>query len=106
MLDHIAPLIVGVKYFKSECKNKMPTQWLSTRSEAFAVLCLENYYQHVEDGANNRYNVWCMEAAKWTVEGILAKRNEGWKKVGIAKFDEVRNAIQVPVIVWDAKIQR
>jgi hypothetical protein len=25
ILDHIAPLIAGVKYFKSECKNKMPT---------------------------------------------------------------------------------
>lgn len=85
MLDNIAPLIVGVNHFKSECKNKMPTQWLSTSSEAFAVLCLENYYQHVEDAANNKSNV---RKPKWTAEGIRAKRNQGWKKEGIAKFDE------------------
>jgi hypothetical protein len=58
---------------------------VNSSSEAFAVLCLENYYQHVEDGANNRTNIW---KPKWTAEGIRAKRNQGWKKEGIAKFDE------------------
>jgi hypothetical protein len=85
MLDNIVPLIVGVKYFKSECKTKPPTKWLPTSSEAFAVLCLENYYNNIDDSSSNRTMV---RKPKWTSDGIRAKRNQGWKKEGIEKFDE------------------
>jgi hypothetical protein len=29
-----------------------------------------------------------MQKPKWTAEGIRAKRNQGWEKERIAKFDE------------------
>jgi hypothetical protein len=85
MLNHIVPLIVGVKYYKAECKKTLPTNWLTTSSEAFAVLCLENYYQHVVDTAGNKTTI---RKPKWTSEGVRAKRNQGWGQEGISKFDE------------------
>jgi hypothetical protein len=91
MLDNIVPLIVGVKYFKSECKTKPPTKWLTTSSEAFAVLCLENYYNNIDDMASKRMNV---RKPRWTSDGVRAKRDQGWKKEGIAKFDEYRNKVK------------
>jgi hypothetical protein len=84
LLDNIVPLIVGVKYFKSECRKVLPTKWLTTSSEAFAVLCVENYYQHVQDTASNRSII---RKPKWTSEGLRAKRNQGWKQEGIAVFE-------------------
>jgi hypothetical protein len=85
MLNHIVPLVVGVKYYKSECKKTLPTSWLTTSSEAFAILCLENYYHNVEDTVGNKVTI---RRPKWTSEGIRAKRNQGWAQEGISKFDE------------------
>jgi hypothetical protein len=53
MLDNIVSIIVGDKYFRSECKKILPTTWLPTNSKAFAVLYLENYYNHVADTAGD-----------------------------------------------------
>jgi hypothetical protein len=85
MLNHVVPLIVGVKYYKTECRKTLPTSWLTTSSEAFAVLCLENYYHHVVDTAGNKTVI---RKPKWTSEGVRAKRNQGWGQEGISKFDE------------------
>jgi hypothetical protein len=71
MLNHIVPLVVGVKYYQSECKKTLPTIWLMTHLEAFALLCLNNYYHNVEDTAGNKITIW---KPKWTSEGIHAKR--------------------------------
>jgi hypothetical protein len=85
MLNHIVPLVVGIKYYKSQCKKTLPTIWLMTSSEACVVLCLENYYHNVAEDTLGK--------PKWTSEGIRAKRNQGWDwaQEGISNFDEYCN---------------
>lgn len=85
LLDNIAPLIVGVKNYRTQCKIELPAVWLTPSSEAFALLCLENYYGSVVDTTLNRDPT---QKPKWTAEGIRAKRNQGWKKEAIDTFDD------------------
>jgi hypothetical protein len=84
MLDNIAPLIVGMKYYKEQSRLVLPTVWFTKSSEAFALLCIENYYHNVVDSASNKTQI---RKPKWTSDGIRAKRNQGWKQDGIARFD-------------------
>jgi hypothetical protein len=84
MMDNIAPLIVGMKYYKEQSRLVLPTVWFTKSSEAFALLCIENYYHHVVDSASNKTLI---RKPKWTSHGIRAKRNQGWKQDGITQYD-------------------
>jgi hypothetical protein len=57
---------------------------MTPSSEAFAVLCLENYYDNIQDIASNRSTV---RKPLWTCKGLGAKRNQGWSLEGLNKFD-------------------
>jgi hypothetical protein len=83
LLDNIAPLIVGVKYYKSQCKVELPTVWLTPSSEAFALLCLENYYGNVVDTTLNRDPT---REPKLTAEGIRAKGIKVGKRIQLIHF--------------------
>jgi hypothetical protein len=83
MLDNIAPLIVGNGKYKEECKQMVPTSWMTTSSEAFALLCLENYYGNIQDIASNKSTI---RKPLWTNKGLGAKRNQGWSKEGLKRF--------------------
>jgi hypothetical protein len=83
MLDNIAPLVVGSGKFKEESKKCLPTKWMTPSSEAFAVLCLENYYDNIQDIASGKASV---RKPLWTNKGLGAKRNQGWSREGLEKF--------------------
>jgi hypothetical protein len=83
MLDNIAPLVVGRGKFKEESKKCLPTKWMTPSSEAFAVLCLENYYDNIQDIASGKASV---RKPLWTNKGLGAKRNQGWSREGLEKF--------------------
>ncbi len=83
MLDNIAPLVVGSGEFKEESKKCLPTKWMTPSSEAFAVLCLENYYDNIQDIASCKASV---RKALWTNKGLGAKRNQGWSREGLEKL--------------------
>jgi hypothetical protein len=85
MLDNIAPLIVGSKKYKADYKRVPPTSWMTPSLEAFAVLCLENYYDNIQDIASNRSTV---RKPLWTNKGLGAKRNQGWSLEGLKKFEK------------------
>lgn len=92
MLSNIAPLIVGVKYYKSQCRAELPTVWLTSSLEAFDISCLENYYDNVVDATLNRDPT---RKPKWTLEGVRAKRNQGWKQEGITKPNEYCKKVEM-----------
>jgi hypothetical protein len=85
LLDNIAPLIVGVKYYKSQCKVELPTVWQTPSLEAFALLRLEVFYGNMVDTTLSRDPT---PKPKWTAEGIRAKRNQGGKNDAIDTFDD------------------
>lgn len=83
LLDNIVPLVVGSGKYKEESKRMLPTKWMTPSSEAFAILCLENYYDNIQDVASN-----CGTVRKplWTSKGLGARRNQGWSIDGIDHF--------------------
>jgi hypothetical protein len=85
LLDNIAPLIVGSEKYKADYKRVPPTSWMTPSSEAFAVLCLENYYDNIQDIASNQSTV---RKPLWTNKGLGAKRNQGWSLEGLTNFDK------------------
>jgi hypothetical protein len=91
LLDNIAPLIVGSGKYKEECKRVPPTSWMTPSSEAFAVLCLENYYENIQDVASNKSII---RKPLWTNKGLGAKRNQGWSKEGLERFEEYCKAVE------------
>jgi hypothetical protein len=84
LLNNFAPLVAGAETFKKQVKKVLPTVWCTASSEAFMVLCLENYYSNVQDIATNSNGV---RKPLWTSEGRGARRNQGWSQTGIEKFD-------------------
>jgi hypothetical protein len=92
MLDNIAPLIVGNVKYKEECKQVVPTSWMTPSSEAFALLCLENYYDNIQDIASNKTTI---RKPLWTNKGLGAKRNQGWSKEGLNQFATHCKAVKV-----------
>jgi hypothetical protein len=92
MLDNIAPLIVGYVKYKEECKQVVPTSWMTPSSEAFALLCLENYYGNIQDVASNKTTI---RKPLCTNKGLGAKRNQGWSKEGLNKFATLCKAVKV-----------
>jgi hypothetical protein len=91
MLDNIAPLIVGNGKYREECKQMIPTSWMTTSSEAFALLCLENYYENIQDIASNKSTI---RKPHWTNKGLGAKRNQGWSREGLTRFAEYCKAVE------------
>jgi hypothetical protein len=92
MLDNIAPLIVGNGKYKEESKQKLPTSWMTPSSEAFAVLCLENYYDNIQDVASNKSTI---SKPLWTNKGLGAKRNQGWSRDGLTRFEKYCKAVEL-----------
>ena len=52
-LNKILPCVVGRASYM-ERTNQVPTGWASNSSEAFTLLCVENYYDHITDLAKNK----------------------------------------------------
>jgi hypothetical protein len=84
-LDNIAPLVVGNGKYKEKCKLVLPTSWMMPSSEAFAVLCLENYYDNIQDIVSNNSTI---RKPLWTNRGKGSKRNQGWSREGITRFEQ------------------
>jgi hypothetical protein len=100
MLDNIAPLIVGNGKYKEESKQVLPTSWMTPSSEAFAVLCLENYYDNIQDIASNKSTI---SKPLWTNKGLGAKRNQGWSRNGLIKFAAYCKAVELNRSTEDLK---
>ena len=69
-----------------ERTNRKPTEWASNSSEAFTLLCVENYYDHIVDLAKNKPEI---RSPKWTASARGAQRNQGWNKDGINRYREI-----------------
>jgi hypothetical protein len=92
LLDNIAPLVVGSGKYKEESKRMCPTKWMTPSSEAFAILCLENYYDNIQDVASN----WgTIRKPLWTSKGLGARRNQGWNIDGMEHFEAYYLAVKV-----------
>jgi hypothetical protein len=100
MLDNIAPLIVGNGKYREECKRVLPTSWMTPSSEAFAVLCLENYYDNIQDIASNKSTI---SKPLWTNKGLGAKRNQGWSRDGLTRFAKYCKAVELNRLAEGAK---
>jgi hypothetical protein len=92
MLDNIAPLIVGSGKYKEEYRRQLPTKWMTPSSEAFAILCLENYYHNIQDQASNKSTI---RKPLWTNKGVAARRNQGWSLEGLIQFEKNCKAVQM-----------
>ena len=66
--------------------NELPTKWVTNSSEAFSLLCIENYYEHIMDLAKNKSSI---RPPSWTAGARGAMRNQGWNKTGIGRFKEL-----------------
>ena len=84
-MNNIVPCVVGKDSYK-ERVSKLPTKWVTNSSEAFSLLCIENYYEHIMDLAKNKSTI---RTPKWTAGARGAMRNQGWNITGIGRFKEI-----------------
>jgi hypothetical protein len=63
---------------------------MTPSSEAFTIMCLENYYNNIQDVADNSSEV-CKPLL--TAKELGAKRNQGWTKEGLTRFEYYCKAV-------------
>jgi hypothetical protein len=59
-------------------------------SETFALLCLENYYDNIQNIVSCKASV---RKPIWTNKGLGAKRNQGWSSEGLERFEDNCKAV-------------
>lgn len=105
LVDNIVPEIIGRDLFKKKVEQQMPSAFTSISSEAFALLCVENYYEVALKKAQlkNLLKMQAMQSkdtaqteeilqisigeAVYTGKGRGAAKYEGWDNKGIARFN-------------------
>ena len=90
-MNNIIPCVVGKENFSLRVL-KLPSTWVMVSSEAFALLCMENYHDHILDIANHVPN---KRSSKYTADGCGAKKNQGWNKEGLQRFKAL-----VHLLLW------
>jgi hypothetical protein len=83
-LDEIASVAVGGSIADQVKCVKLPSEWLSPSLEAFCLLCVENYLEHIQSKVRNDEPPI---RAKWTADGRGSKKNQGWKQEGIQQYN-------------------
>jgi hypothetical protein len=90
-LDKIGSVVLGVGLARKEKTHKLPSEWLTVGLEAFALLCLENYWDMILGQVNNRA---ATEPPKWTADGRGKKKNQGWDQDGIRRYNELVSLVK------------
>lgn len=83
-MDEFGPAIIGVDDYKKFRDEKSPDEWMTIAEESFVLVSLENYGELVEQQV--RYN---SKVKPMYTENGKAKRNQGYTKAGIDKFNEI-----------------
>jgi hypothetical protein len=98
IMNNSAPLVADAKTYKTQVKKVLANVWCTASSKAFTVLCLENYYNNLQDIATNSTNI---RKPLWTSEGCGARRNQGWSQARIEKFDAYCKLVAVNPVKED-----
>jgi len=97
-IDTICATVVGQDKYKRAATSDIK-EWMTESSEAFALLLMENYH----DNATSIAEIWSenprmtrtslsvegADVGKYTASGKGAKRNQGWNKEGIKRYNEL-----------------
>jgi hypothetical protein len=85
-LDNICACVVGKEMAKKEAAIKLPSEWMTPTQEAFALLCVENYYDMMVDQHNR---VPDPATPVWTDGGRGKRRGQGWDQHGITRYNSL-----------------
>lgn len=103
-IDNICSVVVGAEEYKRKSASEYVSKWLSVSSEAFAILAYENYYDNTTSIAEKWKENSDLSRKSLGVEGAAealytkkgpggGKRNRGWSKVGIDRYNELFNKV-------------
>ena len=92
LLDNIAPVVVGVKRFEEVKSTQLPSEWLSRSLEAFCLVCLENYFEMVQNQAARETKI---AKPLWTADARGKKKNQGWSKEGVRRYNHLVHVVQM-----------
>lgn len=81
-LDNIVSCVVGKDRFSQRGKV-VQTVWMTVSSKAFAILCYQNYYNHIVDVCADKSEI---SPPVYTGDGKGAKRNQGWNTEGLTRY--------------------
>jgi hypothetical protein len=81
-LDNIVSCVVGKDRFSQRGKV-VQTVWMTVSSKAFAILCYQNYYNHIVDVCADKSEI---SPPVYTGDGKGAKRNQGWSTEGLTRY--------------------
>jgi len=90
-VDNICTAVVGVAKAEQRKTMEKPSQWMTAGIEAFSLLCYQNYFDMVKSQVDNQETPI---PPKWTADGRGRKRNQGWDKAGITRYNQLRAIIQ------------
>ena len=85
-IDTIASAVVGTAVAEKMKYLKPPREWLSRSLEAFALLCLENYWDMVRSEARKDR---MKEQPRWTKDARGKRKNQGWEQAGIRRYNQL-----------------
>ena len=83
-MDNYGPKLVGHTRWEELRGEKTPEEWMTLYEEAFGLLTIENYEDHLKQKVNNNRSV----LPRWTQNGT-ARRNQGYAPEGIKRFGEL-----------------
>jgi hypothetical protein len=90
-LDNICTAVMGVAKAEQQKTMVKPSEWMTAGIEAFSLLCYQNYLEMVRSQVDNQETP---VPPKWTADGRGRKRNQGWDKSGIARYNQLRSIVQ------------
>lgn len=97
LLDEIASVVVGNTVVEQVKCVELPSVWLSPSLEAFCLLCVENYWEHIRSKVRNDEH---LVRAKWTADGRGSKKNQGWKQEGIQRYNVLLEKVRMDRIAF------
>lgn len=92
MLDNIASVVVGLSKFEQVKSTKQPREWLSESLEAFCLVCTENFFEMVQKRVSGEDK---KAVSLWTSEGRGKKKNQGWSKEGVRRYNHLFHVVQM-----------
>jgi len=115
-LENIMMEVVGKQNFTGNLNRQVPSAFITVSSEAFAYVCVENYYSVSLAKARKRWNELMStttqdedqeeptiqeqeeedtRTALYTETGVGAKKFEGWSDAGIERYNKICEDIKV-----------
>jgi hypothetical protein len=96
-LDHVASTVIGASAADRVKYIKEPREWLSQSLEAFALLCLENYFDMVKSEVRHDRQ---KDKPKWTKDARGKRKNQGWDQEGIRRYNQLKNIVKENRILY------